>query len=392
MDAEPRCRLRDLGIAPGMQPPGRWNAITDVAGVRVGHATVIEGDAVRTGVTAVLPHAGNPYRERVPAGLFVGNGFGKLVGATQLRELGELETPILLTNTLAVFRVADALVDWTLALPGNERVRSVNPVVGETNDGRLNDIRARGVGGVHALAALSAATGGPVAGGNVGAGTGTVAFGLKGGIGSASRVLGPADGGYTVGALVQANFGGDLTVDGLKVGRALREAADPGIAGQAAGTETPAAPPGPAPASSAAAHDADGSIMIVLATDAPLSSRDLQRLAARAMAGLARTGAAMGDGSGDYAIAFSTAAEVRRVVDAGRTVAAGARRRPPTPRVLRELDHADLSPLFLAAIEATEEAILDALCLAETMRGFRGRVVEALPLDLVRRLGARRGA
>lgn len=379
MDATPRCRLRDLGIAPGTLPPGRWNAITDVEGVRVGHATAIEGDGVRSGVTAIVPHAGNPYRERVPAALFVGNGFGKLVGATQLRELGELETPVLLTNTMAVFRVAEALAEWTLALPGNEQVLSVNPVVGETNDGRLNDIRARGVTAAHARAALADARDGPVAGGNVGAGTGTMAFGLKGGIGSASRALPPGDGGYVVGALVQANFGGDLRVAGLEVGRALRERA-----GQGAGSGRPAAASADA-AAPAGASDADGSIMIVLATDAPLSSRDLERLASRAMAGLARTGAAMSDGSGDYAIAFSTALDVRR------PVAGGVRRGPPPARTLRELDHADLSPLFLAAIEATEEAILDALCLAETMRGHRGRVAEALPLEVVRRLAAGRG-
>jgi len=390
---------------PGTLPPGRWNAITDVAGVRVGHATAIVGDDVRTGVTAILPHAGNPFRERVPAGLSVGNGFGKLVGATQLRELGELETPILLTNTLAVFRVADALVDWTLGLPGNEGVRSVNPVVGETNDGRLNDIRARGVGAEHARAALAAAAGpdgaGPVAGGNVGAGTGTVAFGRKGGIGSASRVLPAQEGGWTVGALVQANFGGDLRVAGLPVGaelkaqalqaraaaaRALRERASSGTAAAADADGAPAAR-SDAPADAPAARsDVDGSIMIVLATDAPLSARDLERLAARGMAGLARTGAAMSDGSGDYALAFSTAPDVRRHVPGDE------RRGPPAPRPLRELDHADLSPLFLAAIEATEEAILDALCLAETMRGHGGQVVEALPLDLVRRLARGRPA
>jgi D-aminopeptidase len=355
MDPAPdRCRFRDLGAAPGTLSPGPLNAITDVAGVLVGHATVIEGEDVRTGVTAVLPHAGNPYRERVPAGLHVGNGFGKLIGATQLVELGELETPVLLANTMAVARVADALIDWTLALPRNEDVRTVNPVVGETNDGRLNDIRSRGVTGEHARAALASAAGGPVAGGNVGAGTGTVAFGLKGGIGSSSRVLPPARGGWTVGALVQANFGGDLVMDGLQVGRALRRAA-------------PAEP------------DADGSIMVVLATDAPLSDRNLTRLAARAMAGLARTGAAMSDGSGDYAIAFSTAPEVRRA-HPGRA-----------PRRVLDVPNEAMSPLFLAAIEATEEAILDALCLAETMRGYRGRVVEALPLGVVRRLLGERG-
>ncbi len=347
-----RRRFRELGAAPGVLPPGPLNAITDVAGVLVGHATVIEGDAVRTGVTAVLAHDGNPYRERVPAGLFVGNGFGKLIGATQVQELGELETPVLLTNTLAVARAADALIDWTLALPGNEDVRSVNAFVGETNDGRLNDIRARGVDAEHVLAALAAARSGPVAGGNVGAGTGTVAFGFKGGIGSASRVLRAPQGGWTVGALVQANFGGVLRMDGLDVGRTLGRS----------GT------------------DADGSIMIVLATDAPLSDRNLRRLAARAMAGLARTGAAMSHGSGDYAVAFSTAPEVRRLMSPA------LRRRAPVPRSTLDVANDDVSPLFLAAIEATEEAILDALCLAESMRGYGGREVEALPLDAVRRM------
>ncbi|MDF1521319.1 MAG: P1 family peptidase [Trueperaceae bacterium] len=357
---DPRPRPRALGLAPGVLPPGPLNALTDVAGVRVGHVTRIEGEAVRTGVTAILPHDGNPFRERVPAGLHVGNGFGKLVGATQLVELGELETPVLLTNTLAVARAAEALVDWTLTLPGNASVRSVNPVVGETNDGLLNDIRARGVDAAHALAALDAAAVATpeqgAVGGNVGAGTGTVAFGWKGGIGTASRVLPAALGGWTVGALVQANYGGELRMDGLPVGKALgryylKEALDRG--------------------------DADGSVVVVLATDAPLSDRNLARLAARAMAGIARTGAAMSDGSGDYAIAFSTALEVRRPVPV-------LRRGPRTPRPLVELPNDAVSPLFLAAIEATEEAVLDALCRAETMTGFEGRTVEALPQERVR--------
>ena len=294
-DPAPRPRPRDLGLAPGVLRPGARNAITDVAGVQVGHATLVVGDDVRTGVTAVLPHAGDLFRERVPAGLFVGNGFGKLVGATQLAELGELETPVLLTNTLSVAPCAEALLAWTLDAPGNARVRSVNPVVGETNDGVLNDIRARRVTLTHAIAALEAARAAApedgAVGGNVGAGTGTVAFGWKGGIGTASRCLPAALGGWTVGALVQANYGGELRMDGLPVGKALgryylKDALDRG--------------------------DADGSVVVLLATDAPLSDRNLTRLAARAMAGIARTGAAMSDGSGDYAIAFSTAAEVRR--------------------------------------------------------------------------------
>ncbi|MFO7546965.1 MAG: P1 family peptidase [Trueperaceae bacterium] len=391
-----RCRLRDLGVAPGVLPTGCWNAITDVAGVRVGHATVIEGEDVRTGVTAVLAHDGNSFRERVPAGVVVGNGFGKLIGFTQVRELGELETPILLTNTLAAPRVADALIDWILALPGNEDVTSVNPFVGETNDGRLNDIRARGVRAEHVHEALAAAQTAaphePVAGGNVGAGTGTVAFGYKGGIGTASRVLPAERGGWTVGALVQANFGGVLSVDGLQVGKALGGDAAFGIRG--ADTAAPDTTE-PDPVERGAA---DGSIMIVLATDAPLSDRNLERLATRGLAGLARTGAAMSDGSGDYAVAFSTAPEVRRRVWASRV--AGALASPgdsasscaPRPRPILDLPNEAMSPLFLAAIEATEEAILDALCLAETMRGSRGRVVEAIPLDVVRELVRARNA
>ncbi len=347
-----RPRPRDLGLAPGVLAPGPLNALTDVTGVRVGHVTLIEGDDVRTGVTAILPHLGDPFRERVPAGLHVGNGFGKLVGATQLVELGELETPIVLTNTLSVARAADALVEWTLAR--NARVRSVNPVVGETNDGKLNDIRARFVTVAHVLEALDAAHDASpedgAAGGNVGAGTGTVAFGWKGGIGTSSRCLPASHGGWTVGALVQANYGGELRMDGRAVGKALR------------GDDL-----------TAVLGDADGSVMVVLATDAPLSDRNLGRLAARAMAGIARTGAAMSNGSGDYAIAFSTHADVRRVV-------ANARR---GPRASVELANDDVSPLFLAAIEATEEAALDALCRAETMVGVGGRRVEALPLEAV---------
>ena len=361
MDPTPaRPRPRDLGLAPGVLPPGPRNALTDVAGVGVGHATLVAGDDVRTGVTAVLPHAGDLFRERVPAGLFVGNGFGKLVGATQLVELGELETPILLTNTLSVAPCAEALLAWTLDAPGNARVRSVNPVVGETNDGILNDIRGRHVAVVHAMAALTAAHAATpedgAVGGNVGAGTGTVAFGWKGGIGTSSRRLPTALGGWTVGALVQANYGGELRMDGLAVGKALGQYYLKGALDRG---------------------DADGSVVVILATDAPLSDRNLARLAARAMAGIARTGAAMSDGSGDYAIAFSTAPEVRRVRPL-------ARRGPVAPRATAELANDDVSPLFLAAIEATEEAVLDALCRAETTTGFEGRTVEALPVAAVR--------
>jgi D-aminopeptidase len=358
-----RRRARELGFAPGILAPGPLNAITDVAGVLVGQVTVIEGEATRTGVTAILPHGGNPFADRVPAGIFAMNGFGKMAGVTQVQELGELETPILLTNTLAVGRAVEALVDWTLARPGNEAVRSVNAVVGETNDGRLNDIRARGVSADHMRQALDVATAGPVAEGSVGAGTGTMAFGWKGGIGTASRVLPAALGGWTVGALVQANYGGALVMDGLPVGKLLGKyfLADH-VAQQA---------------------DADGSVVVVVATDAPLSDRNLQRLARRAMAGIARTGAAFSDGSGDYAIAFATHADVIRT---------------PAKRAA-EARHAEwpndlMSPLFVAAIEATEEAVLNALTMATTVEsriGGKRCVGHALPLDRVAALVAKRG-
>lgn len=362
-----RSRLRELGIFPGVLRPGDRNDITDVAGVHVGHVTLFEGDDVRTGVTAVLPHPGNPYRQRVPAGLMVGNGYGKLIGATQVVELGELETPILLTNTLSAARAADALLSYMLELPGNGTVRSVNPFVGETNDGVLNDIRARAVSHDHVLAALAAAESAPVQQGAVGAGTGTVAFGYKGGIGSASRRLPPTLGGYSVGALVQTNFGGVLQVAGLPVGeRSGRYYLSEELSH--ADTVNPSG-----------ADPADGSVMIVLATDAPLSDRNLTRLAGRAMAGLARTGAAMSNGSGDYALAFSTAESVRRL-------GGGATTRPSRGAAgAHEVGNDAMSPLFLAAIEATEEAIYDSLCMATTTTGYQGRVVEALPLELLQR-------
>jgi D-aminopeptidase len=353
--AEVRPRARDLGFAPGILPPGPLNAITDVAGVRVGQVTVIEGEGVRTGVTAILPHGGSPFADRVPAGLFAMNGFGKMAGVTQAQELGELETPMLLTNTLAVGRAVEALVDWTLALPGNKDVRSVDAVVGETNDGRLNDIRARGVTAEHMRAALAQAAGGPVAEGCVGAGTGTVAFDWKGGIGTASRLLPASLGGFAVGALVQANYGGALVMDGLPIGRLL------GRYYLAEHMEEQA--------------DADGSVMVVVATDAPLSDRNLQRLARRAMAGIARTGAAFSDGSGDYALAFSTHEGVRRTRD-----------RRSSAAMIAELPNGLMSPLFVAAAEATEEAVLNALCAAKTTEsriGGRRVVVRALPLDRV---------
>jgi D-aminopeptidase len=348
---EKRCRVRELGIKPGILPPGKLNAITDVDGVRVGHVTVIEGDDIRTGATAILPHDGNLYQDKVPAGVVVGNGYGKLMGSTQIAELGEIETPILLTNTLSVPQAADALIDWTLNQPGNENVASVNPVVGETNDGWLNNIRKRVLTAQMMRQALENAADGPVAEGAIGAGTGTVAFGWKGGIGTSSRVLPANLGGYVLGVLVQSNFGGVLQMGGIPIGQELGQYF---LKNELTKSK------------------ADGSIMIILATDAPLSDRNLTRLARRALAGLARTGAAMSDGSGDYVIAFSTAEEVRRT----------SQRRAQVTSYL-EVPNALMSPLFEAAIEATEEAIYNSLCMAETVIGYRG-TIEALPLEKVR--------
>ncbi|MGZ5440420.1 MAG: DmpA family aminopeptidase [Thermoanaerobaculia bacterium] len=331
---QPRPRARDVGITPGILAPGALNAITDVAGVRVGQTTVLKGENVRTGVTVILPHGGNLFREKVPGAVFVGNGFGKLMGSTQIEELGEIESPIALTSTLNVPRVADALIDWMLALPGNEDVRSINVVVGETNDGQLNDIRGRHVGREEVFAALKSANTGPVEEGSVGAGTGTIAFGWKGGIGTSSRKLPAKLGGWTVGVLVQTNYGGILTIDGKPVGRALGK--------YYLKNEL---------------ENADGSIMIVIATDAPVDARNLERMGARAMAGLARTGAAMTNGSGDYAIAFST------------------HRGAPT------MKNDDMSTLFLATIEATEEAIYNSLFKATDV----GKV-KALPVEDVLRV------
>ena len=344
----PRMRARALGVAPGVLEPGARNAITDVAGVRVGQATLIEGDSIRTGVTAILPHGGNAYLDRVPAAVVVGNGFGKLLGSTQVNELGELESPILLTCTLCVWRAADALVGWMLEQPGMERVRSLNPLVAETNDGLLNAIRSRPVGAAQVRAALAAADTGAVEEGSVGAGTGTVAFGWKGGIGTSSRKLPPQYGGWTVGVLVQTNFGGVLQVMGAPVGTALGWPASNGVT----------IPKG------------DGSIIMVVATDAPLSDRNLRRLAARALLGLGRTGSTASNGSGDYVIAFSTAAEVRRPATAHRLTTS-------------ELANDDASPLFGAVVEATEEAIYNSLFMATTVRS-RSATVEAIPLDRVR--------
>ena len=362
-----RPRARELGIVLGVLPPGPFDAITDVSGVRVGHATLMRGDNIRTGVTAILPHTGNLFQEKVPAAVFVGNGFGKLMGSTQVRELGEIETPILLTSTLNVPRVADALLDWMLALPGNETVRSINPVVGETNDGLLNDIRSRPVGRDDVFAALNAAHGGQVEEGSVGAGTGTTAFGFKGGIGTASRVVPASAGGYTVGVLVQSNFGGVLSIGGAPVGQELgqfylREQLSPSPG------RTPSRVPRQGDARLAAIDRADGSIMMVVATDAPIDARNLERLAARAMLGLARTGAASSNGSGDYVVAFGTASD-------GRVRSADSLRR------VTVLGNEAMSPLFLAAIEATEEAVVNSLLRATTVVGRDGTRVEALPLD-----------
>jgi D-aminopeptidase len=375
--ADPRPRARDLGLAPGVFPPGPLNAITDVAGVRVGQVTLVEGERVRTGVTVVVPHGGDLFREKVPAGIFVGNGFGKLAGSTQVNELGTLETPIALTNTLDVSAAVRGLVAATLARPGNEDVRSVNAVVGETNDGRLNDIRGEHVKPPHVLAALQAASGGAVAEGNVGAGTGTQCFGWKCGIGTASRVLPARFGGYTLGVLVQANFGGVLSLDGVPVGKELgkHEYATSRAGGAFPSpratdslrrerlTTTHAQPERPI----------EGSCMIVVATDAPLDARELRRLATRAVFALARTGSSFSSGSGDYAIAFSTAPELR--VRHGDTAVA--------PRPLLPSDA--VSPLFQAVLETTEEAVYNALLRSETTRA-NGVTVEAIPIDTVRAL------
>ncbi|HEY8459284.1 MAG TPA: P1 family peptidase, partial [Blastocatellia bacterium] len=330
-----RPRARDLGIVVGVLPPGKNNAITDVAGVRVGHATMISGNDVRTGVTAVLPHSGNLFQEKVPAAVFVGNGFGKLMGSTQVDELGEIETPILLTNTLNVPRVADALIEWMLSLPGNEQVRSINPIVAETNDGYLNDIRGRHVGREEVFAAIRSARDGAVEEGSVGAGTGTVAFGWKGGIGTSSRVIPQSLGAYTVGVLVQSNYGGLLTINGAPVGRELgKYYLKEHVEGRRVSRNNPD--------ENQVGDRADGSIIMVVATDAPLDARNLKRLAARAMLGLARTGSPSTNGSGDYVIAFSSANRIR----AGENL-----------RSVPALGNEAMSPLFEAVVEATEEAI-----------------------------------
>jgi D-aminopeptidase len=348
-----RPRAADLGLKVGVLPSGPLDAITDVAGVEVGETTINRGEELHTGVTAVLPYAGNLYREKVPAGIYVGNGFGKLAGSTQVDEMGDIETPILLTSTTSVPRVADALISYMLALPGNEDVLSINPVVGETNDGWLSDIRGRHITPEDVFAAIKSAKGGPVEEGAVGAGTGTVVFGFKGGIGTASRRVPVKLGGYTVGVLVQTNFGGVLTIAGAPVGRELgkyylrQELQEQGNG----------------------KNGADGSCMMVIATDAPLDSRNLKRLAARAWSGMARAGSSASNGSGDYAIAFSTADQVRiHSQDKSLT------------RHVEVLTNDAMSPLFEAVIEATEEAIYNSMFRATTTTG-RGHTVEALPIE-----------
>lgn len=348
-----RPRASDLGLKVGILPTGALDAITDVGGVEVGHTTIIRGDNVRTGVTAVLPHSGNLYREKVPGAIFVSNGFGKLAGSTQVEEMGDIETPILLTSTTSVPRVADALIGYMLSLPGNEDVLSINPVVGETNDGYLSDIRGRHITPDDVVAAVKNAKGGPVEEGAVGAGTGTMVFGWKGGIGTSSRRLPASLGGYAVGVLVQTNFGGVLTIAGAPVGQELgqyylrKELQQAGMG----------------------KDKADGSCMVVVATDAPLDARNLKRLAARALLGLARTGSSASNGSGDYAIAFSTAQHVRvHANDKALT------------RNVEVMTNDAMSPLFLAAIEATEEAVYNSMFKATTMTG-NGHTVEALPIE-----------
>lgn len=351
-----RPRLREFGLTTGTLPPGPLNAITDVAGVLVGQTTLVEGASIRTGVTAILPHGGNIFQDKVAAAISVANGFGKLAGSTQVEELGVLETPIVLTNTLSVPTAADAVIDYILGLPGNERVESVNPVVGETNDGFLNDIRGRAVTKENVLAAIRGAKGGPVEEGTVGAGTGTICYGFKGGIGTASRVTG----GWTVGVLVQTNHGGVFQIGGIPVAEKLRRGNGKS---PAAAMDAALDPP------------SEGSCMIIVATDAPLDARNLKRLAKRALLGIARTGGYYANGSGDYAVAFSTAKEVR----------VPHQQQSPT-QTFTVLRNDAVSPLFLAAAEAAEEAILNSLFKARRVEGKDGHAAEALPLDKLRDL------
>jgi D-aminopeptidase len=376
--SDTRPRASDLGLKIGVLRTGPLDAITDVAGVEVGHTTINRGDEIHTGVTAILPHSGNLYREKVPGAVFVGNGFGKLAGSTQVEELGEIETPILLTSTLSVPRVTDALISYMLALPGNEHVLSINPIVGETNDGYLSDIRGRHITSDDVVAAIKNAKGGPVEEGAVGAGTGTVAFGWKGGIGTASRRLPAKLGGYTVGVLVQTNFGGVLTIAGAPVGQALSQYYLRDELQQHGGESDHAGQKELQQQRTGTDH-ANGSVMVIIATDAPLDARNLKRLAARALLGVARTGSAASNGSGDYAIAFSSAPQVRI-----HTEDKALRRR------MEVLTNDAISPYFLAAIEATEEAIYNSLFRATTM-ARQGHTVEALPIDKTTEILKRHG-
>lgn len=357
---EARPRARDLGLRPGVLTPGLLNAITDVAGVTVGHVTLVEGDDIRTGVTAIVPHPGNVFQNKLPAAVAIGNAFGKFAGTTQVEELGEIETPIVLTNTLSMAEGVAGIVEWTLDQPGNEGVRSVNAVVGETNDGQyLNAIRRRAITKEHVRRALDDAVGGAVQEGNVGAGTGTHAFGWKGGIGTSSRLLPMASGDHTVGVLVQTNYGGILAMGGVPVGKVLGKYLLKEFSDQS---------------------PADGSVVIVIATDAPLSDRNLKRLARRAFNGIAVTGSPMSNGSGDYALAFSTAGSVRRTPERRRAKA-----------LIEDLPNDEMTPLFQAAMEATEEAVYNAMLQARTMTGAGGHTLEALPVDKVRDILARHG-
>lgn len=346
-------RVRDYGIEVGVLKTGKFNAITDVAGVKVGHTTIVRGDSIRTGVTAILPYDGNIFQDKVPAAIYIGNGFGKLAGYSQVEELGNIETPVVLTNTLSVPVASNALISYTLEMEGNEEVRSVNAVVGETNDGWLNDIRGRHVTEADVLSAIKNASEGNVEEGNVGAGTGTICFGYKGGIGTSSRVVPKAQGGYTVGVLVQTNFGGVLQVNGVQVGKALHRY----------------------PFRDEILKDADGSCMIVVATDAPLDARNLKRVAKRAIMGLAKTGGIASNGSGDYVIAFSTAEAVRVKYELQEHI-----------YTTETLTNDAMTPLFLATIEATEEAILNSLFAAQTTTGRAGHKIEALPIEQVLKL------
>lgn len=343
-------RARDCGIEIGVLQTGTNNAITDVEGVKVGNTTLVTGDDIRTGVTAILPHAGNIFQLKVPAAIYIGNGFGKLAGYSQVKELGNIETPIVLTNTLSVPAASDALISYTLGLPGNQNVRSVNPVVGETNDGWLNDIRGRHIKEEHVLEAIKNAKGGLVEEGNAGAGTGTVCFGYKGGIGTSSRIIPAALGGYTVGVLVQTNFGGVLEINGVPIGKELNNY----------------------PYRDKILNDADGSCMIIVITNAPLDARNLERLAKRAIMGLAKTGGIASNGSGDYVIAVSTATN-NLIADSEESMLYKS-------EVLR---NEEISPLFLATIEATEEAIINSLFAAETMTGRDGHKITSIPVDNV---------